>query len=78
MEMVKQAEKYAKNLSSRYRAKSAYPLERLESQTVMVDFIRELTGGTRPVMHDLYLARNQKEGDNTDNGHHIIKLKKVI
>jgi hypothetical protein len=78
MDFVKYAEKYAKGLAKRKRGKSIYPIDRMESQTVMVDFIRDITKDTKEVQGDLYLGRTPKEGDNSDNGHHIIMLRKVI
>lgn len=61
------------------------PLTRLEPQVVMVDFIRYLA---QQIPHDvledyshrgrsttsIYLGKDQNDGDNSDNGHHIINL----
>ncbi len=54
-----------------------YPLDRLEPNTVMVDFIRHVTKDLRRVESDLYLASNQNEGDNSDNGHFVIDLDSI-
>jgi hypothetical protein len=78
MGFVKEAEDYAKKLAKEKKGKEMGPLDRLESQTVMVDFIRDATKNMKEVEGDLYLGRSTREGDNSDNGHHIIKLKKVI
>jgi len=54
----------------------SFPLGRLEPQTVMIDFIRELTSrynGER-VISDLYLGVSDGDGDNSDFGNHIINL----
>jgi hypothetical protein len=77
-DFVKYAEKYAKNLAKRKKGKTMMPLDRLESQTVIVDFIRNITKGQKEIEGNLYLGRNVREGDNSDNGNHIIKLRKVI
>ena len=78
MDFVLGANKYARDLAKKKKGKHMYPLDRLEAQTVMVDFIREITKGTNEVEGGLYLGRTTKDGDNSDNGHHIIKLNKVI
>ena len=41
----------------------------------MVDFIRYVTKDKKRVESDLYLGKDETEGDNSDNGHHVIKLK---
>jgi len=73
---LKEAKKYAKELRIEMGFmcnKNAGPLERLEPQTVMVDFIRHLTlDGTRA--YDLYLGVDENDGDNSDNGHYDIDL----
>ncbi len=50
------------------------PISRLEPNTVMVDFIRHITQGKDRITSSLYLGRDEGEGDNSDNGHHIIEL----
>lgn len=40
----------------------------------MVDFIRDITQKLRRVESDLYLGVSEYDGDNSDNGHHIILL----
>jgi hypothetical protein len=40
----------------------------------MVDFIREITDGMERVESDLYLGATDNDGDNSDNGHYVIKL----
>lgn len=60
--------------SGKTRAITAYPLDRLEPDTVMVDFIRYLTRGMDRVKSDYYLGRDWEQGDNSDNGHHVIDL----
>jgi hypothetical protein len=78
MDFVTEAKLYAKALAKRKKGKSMMPLDRLEAQTVMVDFIREITKGMKEIEGGLYLGRTPEDGDNSDNGHHIIKLGKVI
>ena len=50
------------------------PLSRMESQTVMVDFIRFLSIGQDRVDLNYYLGIDENDGDNSDNGHHIFDL----
>ena len=51
------------------------PISRLEPATVMVDFIRAITVNVSLVRSDLYLGKDCKCGDNSDNGHFKIDLK---
>lgn len=72
------AENYVSELKSwvkgKYQPKYSDPISRLEPNTVMVDFIRYITQGKERVDSSIYLGRDENEGDNSDNGHHIIKL----
>ena len=52
----------------------SYPLDRCEPNTVMVDFIRHLTKGLERVDSNYYLGKTKNDGDNSDNGHHVIRL----
>lgn len=54
----------------------AYPIDRLEPQTVMVDFIRLVANELYPelVESNLYLGKDGDDGDNSDNGHWCIDL----
>ena len=54
------------------------PLDRREPETVMVDFIRFITKNEEKVDSDLYLGFNETDGDNSDNGHHLIDLKEMV
>ncbi len=73
MDFVKQAKNYAKELK-KTEGTGTDPLGRLEPHTVMVDFIRELTQDMRRVRSDLYLGKDENDGDSSDNGHHVINL----
>jgi hypothetical protein len=70
---VARANRYVKQLKARSNGKFQ-PLDQLEPQTVMVDFIREITDGMERVESDLYLGATDNDGDNSDNGHFVIKL----
>jgi len=72
-QFVKIAKQYIKDLKAE-RVGSFNPLDRFEPNTVMVDFIRFLTTKMRRVEGDLYLGIDGNAGDNSDYGHHIIKL----
>ncbi len=50
------------------------PLARFEPGTLMVDLVRYLSARQSRVRRDLYLGRNQNDGDNTDNGHFVIDV----
>lgn len=50
------------------------PLDRMEVGTVMVDFIRYLTKDMKRVDSDLYLAKDESEGDNSDYGHFTVDV----
>jgi hypothetical protein len=76
IDFVSYAKSYADKLAKEVGFNEGMPLERLEPETVMVDFIREITKREKRVLSSLYLGATESEGDNSDNGHHIIKLKK--
>jgi len=74
MEFRDEARDYLRELKGEVKGKQCEPLERLEPNTVMVDFIRHLTKNMGRVESDLYLAKDENEGDNSDNGHFILDL----
>jgi len=51
------------------------PIGRLDPETVMVDFIRHMTKDIKMVTSDLYLGKDQSDGDNSDNGHWALNVK---
>lgn len=53
------------------------PLDRLEPQTIMVDFIRFLTKDMKIVKSNYYLGRDEYDGDNSNNGNFIINLENL-
>lgn len=75
-EFAYEAKKYVKNLKKEVADRVTNPLDRLETGTVMVDFIRHITKGQTRVESDLYLESDEWKGDNSDYGHHVINLKK--
>ena len=75
--LVKTAKKYLKALKVEIAGKDqrlVQPIDRLEPETVMVDFIREITKNEKRIESDLYLGKDENDGDNSDNGNVIIKL----
>jgi hypothetical protein len=76
MEFVGAARRYVRDLKKEVGKKETLPLERLEPETVMVDFIRYLTWNMTRVESSIYLGATESDGDNSDNGHHIISLEK--
>ncbi len=76
MSFVREAEQYVKKLKKWAGKRECEPLERLEPDTVMVDFIREITKEEEKIKSGIYLGKDEWEGDNSDNGHHVIDLTK--
>ena len=68
------AKNYVAELVEEVGDKEMNPLDRLEPGIVMVDFIRHITKNETRVESDLYLGVSENDGDNSDNGHHIIDL----
>lgn len=73
-EFAKEALRYAEELAEEKEGESCYPLDRLEPETVLVDFIRETTKDEARIQSDLYLGKDGNDGDNSDNGNYIIDL----
>ena len=78
MEFVRIAKAYALELIAERNTAERYPLDRLEAATVMVDFIRFLVAKepAKRVEHNLYIEATLGDGDNSDNGNHVIRLRK--
>jgi hypothetical protein len=78
MGFVAQAENYVNELrqhiANRPNPGVIQPLDRLEPETVMVDFIRHITKDMDRVKSSLYIVPDKSCGDNSDNGHHVIDL----
>jgi hypothetical protein len=75
MEFVGEAQQYVDELKAeRKDGVVRMPLDRLEPNTVMVDFIRYITKDLDRVDSNYYLAVDENHGDNSDNGHHVIEL----
>ena len=72
---ARKAYKYAVKLRTQ-TAGAGLPLGRFEPETVMVDYIREVTKDQDRVRKDLYLGASTADGDNSDNGHYVVWLKK--
>lgn len=72
MEFVEKAEAYAFCLKLEREGRHELPLDRLEPRTVMADYIRQ--GFTDRIASNYYLGRDGGDGDNSDNGHHVIAL----
>ena len=74
-EFVEDTVVYAEKLKEEIKNNNGRtPIDRLEPQTVMVDFIRSLTKDMPRVEGDLYLGISEDDGDNSDYGHYIIEL----
>jgi hypothetical protein len=74
---VQEAKDYVAQLRATLQSRNnagVYPIDRLEPNTVMVDFIRHITEGEELIESDVYLGKDGTDGDNSDNGHHAIKL----
>ena len=82
-ELGEQAEVYMEDLvaeirnayaSKEFTSMKGSPLARLEPSRVMIDFIRWLTKDEKRVDSDLYICKDEGEGDNSDNGHITVHL----
>jgi len=76
--LFKAAKKYVVELKAERDPRGGMPLDRLDPPTVMLDFIRwyfneEMGIGMR-VEGNYYLGVDHNDGDNSDNGHKVIKL----
>ena len=76
-EFLKITQEYVRELKEKLKERNTpdvYPIDRLEPNTVMVDFIRWFTKDEKLIECDLHLGRDETEGDNSDNGHFKIHL----
>lgn len=74
IEFAEDAQKWADALADE-RSGSMLPLDRIEPDTVIVEYIHELTKNEKGrVGSGLYLGATENDGDNSDNGHHDIIL----
>jgi hypothetical protein len=77
--LAEEAKNYVKLLKSELTPdKVVLPLDRLEPNTVMVDFIKTFMNkelGDKRVASNYYLGKDGNDGDNSDNGHFKIDLK---
>jgi hypothetical protein len=72
---VERARNYIEKLKKRNPSKErCMPLQRMEPRTLMVDFIRDLTRDLKLVDSNYYLGTDHMDGDNSDNGHHVIDV----
>lgn len=72
--LVAKANDYVARLKRWAGSEEMFPLQRLEPQTVLVDFLRELTKDEDRIKSNYYLGKDSNDGDNSDNGHFTIKL----
>ena len=54
------------------RKETGKPLDRFDSNTVMVDFLRHVLKEYPVVEDNLYLGKDVNDGDNSDNGNRLI------
>jgi len=71
----KNIENYYKELKKDINGQTM-PLDRLEPNTVMIDFIRWLTKDEKRIESSIYLGADEFAGDNSDNGHWTFDLLK--
>tara|TARA_Y100000034_G_scaffold82481_1_gene98841 strand:+ start:497 stop:802 length:306 start_codon:yes stop_codon:yes gene_type:complete len=76
MIFVEEVKKYIEVLKDEVRNNEITPLDRLEPNTVMVDFVRHITKDEDRINDDLYFGKDSGEGDNSDNGHFRIEVSK--
>ena len=77
MDFLARAQKYIEDLQKDTQGRGFGPLERLEPDTVIVDFIRFITKDMDRVEGNYYLCCNENDGDNSDNGHFDIDCDKI-
>ena len=75
--MLASVESYWKELNKELDGSSFYPLQRLEPNTVMLDFIKWFfSDSDARIWSSFYLGKDDNDGDNSDNGHWIFDLQK--
>ena len=77
MTLLEKAKNYIKELKTDIendKISISTPLTRLQPNTVIVDFIRWYTKNIERIDSNYYLGKDKNDGDNSDNGHHTIKL----
>ena len=80
MALKKLADQHYKNIVLPLHEKdgSFTPLSRMEVDTVIIDFIRYLSvtrnDPSKPFEANYYLASNENNGDNSDNGHWVLNV----
>ncbi len=72
--LVRAAERFGTGLILEFGHGHGFPLQRLEPETVILEFCRKYLGRTCRVMSNYYLGRDGSEGDSWGNGHWIINL----
>jgi hypothetical protein len=81
IEFVKRAIEYSKDLIEE-RKGGFDPLDRLEPRTVTCDFLYNIERyypinfgkESHRISHDIYLGKDENDGDNGDNGHFNLDL----
>ena len=85
MGFVEEVKKWVKNFEMHVIANWKHknhstPITRCDVENLMVQFIASLGKHEKDynfnqlVSHSLYLGKTQNDGDNSDNGHHIIEV----
>ena len=85
MEFVEFAQTWAKNFQNHVMANWEHknhstPITRCEANTMMIQFIASLGRHEKDynfgqlVTHSIYLGKDEQDGDNSDNGHHVIDV----
>lgn len=71
------AEDYVSKLKTKVSESDFSPLDRLEPNTVMLDFLLNLfkKENLSEVRSNYYLGKDESDGDNSDNGHFDIDLR---
>ena len=72
MDFLESALKYIEDLKNNIDNNGYTPLDRLEPNTIMLDFIVKTLGDK--VEANYYLGKNENDGDNSDNGHFKIDV----
>ena len=70
----REAQRFAEELKAERDPRGGMPLDRLEPDVVMVDFIRHLTKELDRVEGNLWVVATPEDSDNSDRGHVIAEL----
>jgi len=86
MDFVEYTKKWVKNFQAHVMANWEHknhstPITRCDVDNLMVQFVASLGRQAKDynfnqlVTHSIYLGKDERDGDNSDNGHHVIDVR---